>query len=453
MTDRTENYPLLQEDSLDGPIKDRIGEEIYRLAGELFPLCRSITGNGVRDTLRRITAHIPLRVHDIATGTQVFDWTIPREWSIREAYVRDGSGRKIIDFAANNLHLLNYSIPVRKKVSLDELKRHLYTLPSQPDLIPYRTSYYAENWGFCISHRQLESLGDDEYEVVIDSELSEGSMTYAEYVHRGTSDDEVLISTHICHPSLANDNCSGLALTTFLAKQLQSMKTRYTYRFLFAPGTIGAIAWLARNEESTARIKHGLVVSGVGDGGGPTYKRTRRGDTEIDRTMVHVLKHSAPQSSILDFSPYGYDERQYCSPGFNLPVGMFQRSQFDRYPEYHTSADNLDFIRPKHLHESYTIIATALAVLEGNDRYRNALPKCEPQLGKRGLYSAIGNQKDSGTDKMAMLWVLNLSDGQHTLLDIAERADLPFNKIRASAELLLKHQLLQAINTSASDRS
>lgn len=443
MTNRREHGPLRRQDLLYSLTTDGVGEDIYQFASELFPLCRSITGRGVRESLRRIAAHIPLDVHEVPTGTQVFDWEIPREWSIREAYVRDSSGSKIIDFGANNLHLLNYSVPVRKRVSLDELKRHLYTLPSQPDLIPYRTTYYAENWGFCIAHRQLESLRDDEYEVVIDSDLSAGSLTYAEHVHRGTSDDEVLVSTHICHPSLANDNCSGLALITILAKQLQSFKTRYTYRFLFAPGTIGAIAWLARNQERTARIKHGLVVSGVGDGGGPTYKRSRRGNSEIDRAMVHVLKRSAPQSSVLDFSPYGYDERQYCSPGFNLPVGMFQRSQFDRYPEYHTSADNLDFIRPKHLEKSYTIIASVLAVLEGNRCYRNVLPQGEPQLGKRGLYATIGNQKDSGTDKMAMLWVLNLSDGQHSLLDIAERADLPFDNIRASAELLLEHQLLQ----------
>jgi aminopeptidase-like protein len=443
MTDRREHRLAARQDLLQALIAADIGEDIYQFASEIFPLCRSITGPGVRGTLERIAAYVPLDICEVPTGTQVFDWTIPREWSIRDAYVRDRSGRKIIDFGANNLHLLNYSVPVEKKVPLDELKQHLYTLPLQPDLIPYRTSYYAENWGFCISHRQLESLRDDEYEVVIDSRLSEGSLTYAEHVHRGASDDEVLISTHICHPSLANDNCSGLALTTWLAKQFRSVSTHYTYRFLFVPGTIGAIAWLARNEERAARIKHGLVVSGVGDGGGPTYKRSRRGTAEIDRAMVHVLKHLAPQSTVLDFSPYGYDERQFCSPGFDLPVGMFQRSQFDRYPEYHTSADNLDFIRPTHLRESYTIIATALAVVEGDRRYRNVLPKGEPQLGKRGLYAAIGNQKDNDTEKMALLWVLNLSDGHHTLLDIAERAGLPFDKISASAKLLLEHQLLQ----------
>ena len=398
----------------------------------------------MRDTLRRISAHIDLDIHEVPTGTKVFDWTVPPEWNIRDAYVRDGSGTKIIDFNANNLHILSYSIPVRKRVSLGELKQHLYSLPAQPDLIPYRTSYYAENWGFCVPHRQLEGLREDVYEVLIDSSLAEGSLTYAEHVHAGTSDDEVLISTHVCHPSLANDNCSGLALVTYLAKRLEPIKTRYTYRFLFAPGTIGAITWLARNEERTARIKHGLVVSGVGDGGGPTYKRSRRGNAEIDRAMMHVLQHSRHQPSVFDFSPYGYDERQYCSPGFDLPVGMFQRGQFDKYPEYHTSADNLEFIHPRHLRDSYAIIATVLAVLEGNRSYRNVLPKCEPQLGKRGLYAAIGNQKDSDTEKMAMLWVLNFSDGQHTLLDIAERANLPFAKIRSAAEILVEHQLLRS---------
>jgi aminopeptidase-like protein len=338
--------------------------------------------------------------------------------------------------------VLNYSVPVRKRVSLQELKQHLYSLPEQPDVIPYRTSYYAENWGFCVPHRLSESLREEFYDVVIDSSLKDGALIYGEHVHKGSSHDEILLTTHICHPSLANDNCSGLALLTHLAKQLKGNNTRYTYRFLFAPGTIGAITWLARNEDRVHLIKHGLVISGVGDGGGPTYKRSRRGNAEIDQVMAHLLKRSGNQSTVLDFSPYGYDERQYCSPGFNLPVGMFQRGQYGKYAEYHTSADDLHFIRPQHLQDSYTIIRAAFEILEGDRRFQSALPKCEPQLGKRGLYAAIGNEKDGDSKKMAMLWVLNYADGKHSLLDIAERSDLPFAIIRSAAETLFEHGLL-----------
>jgi aminopeptidase-like protein len=424
--------------------EDGIGAEIFALAAELFPICRSITGDGVRETLRHISGHIDVDIHEVPTGTNVFDWTIPKEWNIRDAYVSDESGRKIIDFSASNLHVLNYSVPVRKRVSLKELKQHLHSLPEQPDVIPYRTSYYAENWGFCVPHRLAESLEEGFYDVVIDSTLKDGALIYGEHVHKGSSDDEILLTTHICHPSLANDNCSGLALVTHLAKRLKGKNTRYTYRFLFAPGTIGAITWLARNEDRVALIKHGLVISGVGDGGGPTYKRSRRGNAEIDQVMAHVLRHRGRDSTILDFSPYGYDERQYCSPGFNLPVGMFQRTQYGKYPEYHTSADDLGFIQPHHLENSYTIIRAALEILEGNERFRSTSPKCEPQLGKRGLYAAIGNEKDGDSKKMAMLWVLNYADGEHSLLDVAERSELPFVIIRSAAETLFEHGLLYA---------
>ena len=333
-------------------IGEGIGEEIFALAAKIYPICRSITGDGVRQTLREIGRHIDLEVHEVPTGTPVLDWTIPREWNIRDAYVKDARGEKIVDFARSNLHVMSYSVPVRKQVSLADLKEHTYTLPDQPELIPYRTSYYAENWAFCMTHRQLASLPDETYEVVIDSSLREGSLSYGEYLQKGDSEEEVLLSAHVCHPSLANDNCSGVALLTHLAKRLTNLRTQYSYRFLFAPGTIGAITWLARNEDVSHRIKHGLIISMVGDGGGPTYKKSRRGNADIDRAVVHVLRHSGLTPTILDFTPYGYDERQYCSPGFNLPVGLFQRSQFGKIPQYHTSADNLDFIRPNHLAES-----------------------------------------------------------------------------------------------------
>lgn len=420
-----------------------LGEEIYAFASEIFPICRSITGNGVRDTLQRIRAYVPLDIHEVPTGTRVFDWTVPREWNIRDAYIRDAAGNKIVDFAASNLHVMSYSTPVRKHLGLEELRKHLHSLPQWPDRIPYRTSYYAEDWCFCITHAQLERLGDEVYEVVIDSSLEDGSLTYGEYLHQGETDEEVLFSAHVCHPSLANDNCSGLALLAHLAKRISGIKTRYSYRFLFVPGAIGSIAWLARNEDKVGRIKHGLVLSCVGDDGGPTYKKSRRSDTEIDRTMVHILKHAAQQPAILEFSPYGYDERQYCSPGFNLSVGLFQRGKFGAFPEYHTSADNLDFIRPQHLQKSYEIVAAAIDVLENNRSFLNTVSKGEPQLGKRGLYGAIGGHSDAASKAMAMLWVLNLSDGKHSLLDIAERADLPFAVVRSTADLLGQHGLLR----------
>ena len=275
--------------------------------------------------------------------------------------------------------------------------------------------------------------------------MTDGHLTYGEYLHKGETEDEFLLSAHVCHPSLANDNCSGVALLTHLAKRMAGLRTRYSYRFLFAPGTIGAITWLARNEDNSQRIKHGLVISMVGDGGGPTYKKSRRGNATIDRAVVHTLRHSGLTPTILDFSPYGYDERQYCSPGFNLPVGLFQRSKFGEIPEYHTSADNLDFIAPNHLALSYRLIAETLDVIENDTVYRNTMPKCEPQLGRRGLYGAVGGDKDAAAANMAMLWILNLSDGMHSLLDIAERANLPFSVIRDDSAAIASQRALDAM--------
>jgi aminopeptidase-like protein len=434
--------------SLEYLLTEEIGRDIYDLAVKLYPICRSITGNGVRETLRILLDYIDLDVHEVPTGTAVFDWTIPREWNIRDAFIKNGRGEKIVDFARSNLHVLNYSVPLRRHVSLAELKKHVHTLPAQPDLTPYRTSYYNEDWGFCMPHSLLQSLPDEEYEVVIDATLEDGSLTYGEYLHKGETEDEFLLSAHLCHPSLANDNCSGLSLLAHLAKRMVSLKTRYSYRFLFAPGTIGAIAWLARNEGRASRIKHGLVISMVGDGGGPTYKKSRRGNAQIDRAVIHVLSHSGLTPSIVEFFPYGYDERQYCSPGFDLPVGLFQRSMFGTIPQYHTSADNLAFIRPGYLEQSFRLIAATLEVIENNTVYRNTMPKCEPQLGKRGLYTAIGGDRDAAARNMALLWVLNLSDGTHSLLDIAERANMPFTIIQKAACLLHEHGLLATAESS-----
>ncbi|MEM7774301.1 MAG: DUF4910 domain-containing protein [Pseudomonadota bacterium] len=412
------------------------GSEIYRLAEEIYPICRSITGAGVRETLSILGNYIPLEIKEVATGTSVFDWTVPHEWVIRQAYIAQSDGKRVVDFRDHSLHVLNYSAPVRQRMGLADLKPHLFSLPEQPDVIPYRTSYYEKNWGFCLSHNQLEALPDDTYDVVIDSDFISGSLAWGEYLHKGESSDEVLLSAHICHPSLANDNCSGLALLTRLAANLAGRRTRYSYRFLFAPGTIGAITWLAMNEERTDRICNGLVLSCVGDGGGPTYKQSRRGDAMVDRAMRHIIMHAGLAGTVVPFSPYGYDERQYCSPGFNLPVGLFQRSAFGSFPEYHTSADNMDFIDPAHLATSYGLVQEWMNILECDRVMINLYPKGEPQLGRRGLYASIGGEQMTPMHRMAMLWVLNLSDGEHTLLDIADRAELPFRVIQDAATRL-----------------
>jgi aminopeptidase-like protein len=423
--------------------EDGAGEGIYALAAEIYPICRSITGDGVRDTLRILSRHVPLEMVEVPSGAPVFDWTVPREWNICEAYIENAQGERIIDFRNHALHVLNYSVPVRTTLSLDELKKHIFTLPDQPSLIPYRTAYYKDAWGFCMAHEQFVALPNGQYNVVIDATHSDGHLTYGEYLIPGESADEVLLSAHICHPQLANDNCSGLALLTHLAMRLRQRRNHYTYRFLFAPGTIGAITWLARNEEKVAGVKHGLVLSCVGDKGGPIYKKSRQGDVLMDRAMRHVLHHAGLDTAkVIDFFPYGYDERQYCSPGFNMPVGSFSRSQFGTFPEYHTSGDNLDFIAPEHLSASYEMIVATLDIIENDRTLLNTQPKCEPQLGRRGLYNAIGGDKDAPVRNMAMLWVLNLSDGQHSLLDIAERAEIPFGIIKTTASMLEQHGLL-----------
>ena len=420
-----------------------LGKEMHNFVVELYPLCRSITGGGVRETLRAIQKRIPLDMHEVPSGTKVFDWTVPLEWNVTDAYVTNDEGKRVIDFRAHNLHLVSYSAPIRKKMSLSELSSHLFTLPDHPEWIPYRTSYYKENWGFCLRHADLERLLDGDYQVVIDSSLQAGSLTYGEAYLPGEIPDEILISCHVCHPSMCNDNLSGITVAVKLAETLASRPKRYSYRFLFIPGTIGSITWLAQNEQMVSRIKHGLVLTGIGDAGNITYKRSRQGNAEIDRAMAHALRHSGEASAIIDFFPYGYDERQYCSPGFNLPVGCFMRAQHGQYPEYHTSADNLDFVKADSLAQSYTQCLRVFELLEGNRMYLSQNQKCEPQLGRRGLYRAVAGQQEKQWTELALFWVLNLSDGNHSLLDIAERADLPFGNIQSAAEALLEVGLLK----------
>src|SRR4051812_23176019 len=344
----------------------QLGHEMHRLVADLYPIPRSITGDGVRQTLAKLRERIPLEMHEVRSGTTVFDWTVPDEWNVREAYVANAAGERVIDFRKHNLHLVGYSTPVRARMSLAELRPHLHTLPDRPDWIPYRTSYYKPSWGFCLSQRQLESLSDGEYEVVIDATLAPGSLTYGELLLPGRLKDEILFSAHVCHPSLANDNLSGIAVLTFLAAELAKRPLKHSVRFVFAPGTIGAITWLARNEREAHRVRHGLVVSGVGDAGGFTYKRSRRGGAVIDRAVGQVLGSCG---RVIGFTPYGYDERQYCSPGFDLPVGLFTRSLYGTFPEYHTSADDLSFVKADSLEESYRTLLAVVDVLERNASY------------------------------------------------------------------------------------
>lgn len=421
------------------------GREMHRFMAELFPICRSITGEGVRETLRRIERLLPLDIQEVPTGTSVLDWTVPKEWNIRDAYVASPDGERLIDFGASNLHVVSYSVPVRKRMPFSELRPHLHTLPSHPDWIPYRTSYYVENWGFCLAHRDLERFRDDvEYDVVIDSSLEAGSLTYGEYTVRGEREEEVLVSTHICHPSLANDNLSGIAVAVWLARTLTDRSPRYTYRFLFIPGTIGSITWLALNRDTVGRIRHGLVLSCVGDPGPVAYKRSRQGNAPIDQAAAHVLRQGELDHLVEDFDPYGYDERQFCSPGPDLPVGRLSRTPNGRYPEYHTSADDLQLVTPQALAESLDQILEVVDVLEHDQVYRNLNPWGEPQLGRRGLYDGVAGGGDLPGYELALLWVLNQSDGSNSLLDIADRAGMPFSVIQRAADALAGADLLRA---------
>ena len=421
------------------------GNELYNLIKRLYPICRSITGDGVRETLQIIREFIPIQINEVASGTKVFDWTIPAEWNIKDAYIKNAWGEKIVDFKKLNLHVLNYSIPIDEKMGLEKLKAHLYAIPESPEWIPYRTSYHNREWGFCISHNQLLEMKDEEYEVKIESSLVPGSLTYGEYFIKGNSTDVVLFTCHICHPSLCNDNLSGIAIATFLARELSKMKLKYSYRFLFIPGTIGSITWLSLNHDKIKNIKYGMVLTMLGDESKFHYKKSRRGNAEIDRIVIRLLKKKYPDFAILDFYPYGYDERQFCSPAFNLPVGRLSRSNHGEFPEYHTSADNLDFVKPHHLAESYEFLSAVIEEIESGEKYLNLNPSCEPQLGKRGLFKNIGGHSKAKDFQMALLWVLNLSDGEHTIKDISEQSCMDISIINEAVEALVKVNLLKKL--------
>lgn len=418
------------------------GDTAYKLIERLFPICRSITGNGVRQTLLAIQDIIDLDIVEVPSGTEVLDWEIPDEWNINDAWVLDPNGEKIIEFEKSNLHVLNYSEPVDKEISLSELKQHIYTLPDRPDLIPYRTSYYTKQWGFCMAHKQFENLKEGTYHVKIDSTLQPGALTYGEYFIPGKSEKEVLVSCHICHPSLCNDNLSGIAMAVYWAKHLAAQDLSFSYRFLFIPGTIGSIAWLSKNEDSLHKIEHGLVLALLGDPSPFHYKKTRRDKAEIDKILTYLLQFEE-HAEIRDFVPYGYDERQFCSPGFNLPVGCISRKPFAEFPEYHTSADNLDFVKPEKLEESLELLFKISDIIESNKKWINLKPKGEPSLGKLGLNNEMSGQSGQKKHQMAMLWILNMSDGNFSILDIAMLSGIKFGVLRHAAGDLYNAGLLK----------
>ena len=446
-----------------------IGTDMYKLIDELFPICRSITGNGVRQTLEILKKIIDIEIHEIPTKTKVFDWEVPKEWNISDAYIMNEKQEKIVDFKNSNLHVMSYSTPINKKISLSELKNHIHTIPEKPELIPYVTSYYDENWGFCMSQNDFFKLTEENYHVVIDSTLKPGHLTYGELFIPGKSTNEILLSCYICHPSMCNDNLSGIVLLTYLANSLKNLNSNYSYRFLFIPETIGSITWLFINQNNLSQIKHGLVATCIGDSGNFTYKKTRQNNAEIDNVVKKVLSSHSNNFKIVDFFPWGSDERQFCSPGFNLPVGSLMRSMYgtDSFPEYHTSADNLSFMKNDSLRESFSIFIEIIYELEKNfsnktkpkinypeknfseKAYLNLFPKCEPHLRKSGLYRKFGGQKndlESRKIDYSILWILNLSDGQNSLRDISEKSGIDFSTIENIAKILEEKAYLKRID-------
>lgn len=416
------------------------------LFDRLWPIPRSLTGNGVRATLKVLGEEVPIRRLEVPSGTRAFDWTVPKEWNIRDAYVKDSSGKKLINFKKNNLHVLGYSVPVHAKISKKELMKHVHTLPSMPRAIPYLTSYYQERWGFCVEQRRLSEFRDKRYEVVIDSTLKKGHLTIGEGFIKGRTNNEILLSTYICHPSMANNELSGPIVQTLIYKHLLKRKRnlKYSYRFLYLPETIGAIVYLSRyGRRMKKKVKAGYVITCVGDDAPFTYKKSRRGDSLADRAALNVLRASSKPYRVVDWFPSGSDERQYGSPGFDLPVGSLMRSMYGTYKEYHTSLDNRSFIKEKAIAESAQTYLNIIEGLEVNDVYINQHPNCEPQLGKRGLYPTLGSQREIDGSVKKIMWLLGFGDGKHDVLDIADKLALPAASLKPEVELLLKEGLLK----------
>ena len=420
-------------------------QQLEHYFDRLWSLNRSLTGEGNRESLRILSELVDLKVHEIPSGTTCFDWTVPPEWNAREAWIKDPNGNIVVDFRENNLHLLGYSTPIHAKMSLAELKKNLYSLPDHPDWIPYRTSYYKERWGFCLTHNQLMSLPEGEYEVLIDSTLDKsGSMTIADAVIEGETDKEIMFSTYICHPSMANNELSGPLVQAFLYQTIKSLgKTRYTYRFAFLPETIGAIYYLSQHgEHLKEKLRAGYVLNCIGDAGKFTYKRSRQLTSLADRAAETVLAQTKIGCNAEDFFPLGSDERQYCSPHFDLPMGSVMRTRYYNYPEYHTSADNKDFISFEAMETSVSRLLDIVKLLEANAYYVNHMPHCEPQLGKRGLYPNLGSDTSTRLRVGAMMWTLNLADGKHDLIDIIRRSGQPYSEILEVVKTLTEHGLL-----------
>lgn len=420
------------------------GSALHALAARLYRIPRSLAGPGVRETLALLAEHAPIDRRELPSGTPVADWEVPREWVLRSARLTAPDGRVIADAALHNLHVLNYSAGFRGRLALPELRPHLFSLPDRPDAIPYRTSYWRESWGFCLPHRVVESLPEGEYEVEIDAEHVDGAMSWGEACLAGERADEVLLSTHLCHPQMANDNLSGLVVMTALAAELAARpRRRLSYRFLFAPGTIGAIAWLATNGEKLGAIRHGLVTAGLGDAGAFHYKKTRSGDAAIDSIAPRALRRAGFEVAVEEFVPFGYDERQYNAPGYRLPVGSLTRTPWGRYPEYHTSDDDLDFVRPENLEQSLAAFRAVVDELEAREVWVNRKPFGEPRLGRHGLYRAIGGDDAGRERELALLWVLNLADGDHDVEQIVERSRMPADRIREAIDALAAAGLIE----------
>ena len=422
-----------------------LGAEIHKLAQRLWGINRSITGVGVRETLSILKEFLPsLTINEVPTGTSVFDWTIPKEWKVNDAYIITPSGNKICSFKENNLHLVGYSTPIHTKLSLSELQNNLHSLPDQPTAIPYITSFYKEYWGFCLTQQQRDSLGDGEYEVFIDSELFDGSLTYGELLIKGETDKEIFISTYICHPSMANNELSGPTVTTFIANWLASRpNNRYSYRFVFIPETIGSITYLSRNKDYLkANVFAGFNVTCIGDNRDYSYLPSRNGNTISDKVAKHVLKHICPTYKSYKWTYRGSDERQYCSPGIDLPIASIMRTMYGEYDEYHTSLDDLiNVVTPKGLNGGYIALKKAIEALEENN-YPKINVFCEPQLGKRGLYPDFTSSYTYTDENRLLNDLITWSDGTKSMLEIAEICEVPIWELYPIVKKLSEHKLL-----------
>ena len=431
------------------PDFEALGREMHALATRLFPLPRSLAGSAFRDSLAMIEEVTgPMERHRFATGESVLDWTVPPEWELREAWIKGPDGRKVVDMADTNLHVVSYSVPVSQRMSLDSLQEHLFSLPEQPDAIPYRTTYYKRDWGFCLSESQRRALEPGEYEVHIDSELPDGHVEIGEVVIPGSSDREVLLSTYLCHPSMANNELSGPMVVAQLARLLaQREQPHYTYRCLFAPETIGAICYLSRfGDRLRERLAAGYVVTCIGDPGPFTYKFSRQGDSLADRAALHVLTQSDEPHRLMDFYPARSDERQYCSPGYDLPVGSLLRSTYDTFSEYHTSNDDLELVTADALGHSLRVYHRVIEALEAARTYEATMPYGEPQMSKRGLYPTTGAIRSLEGERRDMMFLLNWCDGQGDLLAAGERVGRPIWELAPVARTLVEHDLLRPVS-------